>query len=246
MKKKTKKRIIEIIVKTSLLVPFSFLILAFIILIFGDESHKIYFDLCPLMFAITAVPGLILLFKFPDAIQRPKTKAHEFPLSISNFNDFIKYLDNNMSEIGYEKFPYLNNYKELACVYYKKTRDILEYYSVYHFDEIKETKYKTLEYADELTNEFFKIYYEGQDIREFWQETCIIWIDKENKNFKDIVNINLTQGKYDGLLIVGVSPSNRTIYVADQKEGNFEFMYRKLLKNFLKVMHLKMKDKIKK
>ena len=245
MKNKTKRKIIELIVKFCLIV--TLIALSFWIVIcfkYGETSD--YSAILACIWVSMAFLSLFLACKFPYAIQRPKTKAHEFPLSISNFNDFIKYLDNNMSEIGYEKFSYLNNYKELVCVYYKKTRDILEYYGVYHFDEIKDTKIKTFEYAEKLMEEFFRIYYQGQDIREFWQETCIIWVDKENKNFKDIININLTQGKYDGLLIVGVSPSNRTIYVADQKEGNFKFMYRKLLKNFLKVMHLKMKDKIKK
>ena len=190
--------------------------------------------------------SLFLAYKFPDALERPKTKAHEFPLNISNFDDFIKYLDNNMSEIGYEKFPYLNNYNELACVYYKKTRSTLEYYSVYHFDEIKDTKTKTFEYADKLMEEFFRIYYEGEDIKDFLKDTFIIWVDKENKTFKEIVNINLDQGDYDGLLIVGISPSNGTIYVANQKSGNNKYMYREMRKKFLKVMHLKMKDKIKK
>ena len=244
MKKKTKKKIISLIVKTLLILGCVLMILAFVIHYKNGEK---YYDEITIFLGIgIGIFSLFLAYKFPYAIERVKVKAHEFPLSISNFDDFIKYLDNNMSKIGYEKFPYLNNYKELACVYYKKNRDTLEYYSVYHFDEIKETKAKTFEYADKLMEEFFRIYYEGQDIKDFLKDTCIIWVDKENKIFKEIVNINLDQGNYDGLLIVGISPSNRTIYVADQKEGNNKFMYWELRKKFFKVMQLKMKDKIKK
>ena len=245
MKKKTKRKIIELIVKFCLIV--TLIALSFWIVIcfkYGETSD--YSAILACIWVPMTFLSLFLACKFPYAIERPKTKAHEFPLNISNFNDFIKYLDNNMSKIGYEKFPYLNNYKELACVYYKKTGNTLEYYNVYHFDEIKETKTKTFEYADRLMEEFFRIYYEGEDVKDFLKDTFIIWVDKENKNFREIVNTNLDQGNYDGFLIVGMSPSNSTIYVADQKEGNNKFMYWELRKKFLKVMHLKMKDKIKK
>ena len=245
MKKKTKRKIIELIVRSGFVITIIMFIIAVICTFrYGEEGFytKIFISLMLFM----AVFSLFLAYKFPYTIERVKVKAHEFPLNISNFDEFIKYLDNNMSKIGYEKFPYLNNYKELACVYFKKTRDTLEYYSIYHFDEIKETRAKTIAYADELMEEFFRIYYEGQDVKDFLKDTFIIWVDKENKTFKEIVNINLDQGNYDGLLIVGISPSNRTIYVADQKEGNNKFMYWELRKKFLKVMNLKMKDKIKK
>ena len=244
MKKKTKKKIISLIVKTLLILGCFLMILAFVI--HYKNGEKLYDEITIFLGIGIGVFSLFLAYKFPYALERVKVKAHEFPLNISNFDEFIKYLDNNMSKIGYEKFPYLNNYKELACVYFKKTRDTLEYSSVYHFDEIKETRAKTIAYADELMEEFFRIYYEGQDVKDFLKDTFIIWVDKENKTFKEIVNINLDQGNYDGLLIVGISPLNRKIYVADQKEGNNKFMYWELRKKFLKVMHLKMKDKIKK
>ena len=93
--------------------------------------------------------------------------------------------------------------------------------------------------------EFFNSYYQGQKIKDFFKYTIIIWVDKENKTFKEIVNTNLDQGNYDGFLIVGVSPSNKTIYVADQKSGNNKYMYCELRNNFLKVMNLSMKDRIK-
>ena len=245
MKKKTKKKIVEIIIKSGLVITLALGVIGSICsFIYGDDYlyTKMFFS----VFLVVGITTMILIYKFPYTIERVKVKAHEFPLNISNFDDFIKYLDNNMSEIGYEKFPYLKNYNELACVYYKKTRNTLEYYSVYHFDEIKETKAKTCEYVDELMEEFFRIYYEGQDVKDFFKNTLIIWVDKENKTFKEIVNTNLDQGNYDGFLIIGISPSNRKIYVADQKEGNNKFMYWELRKKFFKVMQLKMKDKIKK
>ena len=245
MSKNTKKKLMEVIVKTGLIISLILAISYIVIGIVYGEQY-IYAKILVIACLFSTFLSLFLAYKFPDALERPKTKAHEFPLNISNFDDFIKYLDNNMSEIGYEKFPYLNNYNELACVYYKKTRSTLEYYSVYRFDEIKDTKTKTFEYADKLMEEFFRIYYEGEDIKDFLKDTFIIWVDKENKTFKEIVNTNLDQGNYDGLLIVGISPSNGTIYVADQKSGNNKYMYREMRKKFLKVMHLKMKDKIKK
>ena len=244
MKNKTKKKIISLIVKTLLTLGWVLIILAFVI--HYKNGEKFYDEFTIFLGIGIGIFSLFLAYKFPYALERPKVKAHEFPLNISNFDEFIKYLDNNMSKIGYEKFPYLNNYNELACVYYKKTRNTLEYYGVYHFEEIKETKTKTFEYADRLMEEFFRIYYEGKDVKDFLKDTFIIWVDKENKPFKEIVNTNLDQGKYDGLIIVGMSPSNKTIYVADQKEGDNKFMYWELRKKFLKVMHLKMKDKIKK
>ena len=149
MKKKTKKKIVEIIIKSGLVITLALGVIGSICsFIYGDDYlyTKMFFS----VFLVVGITTMTLIYKFPYTIERVKVKAHEFPLNISNFDDFIKYLDNNMSEIGYEKFPYLKNYNELACVYYKKTRNTLEYYSVYHFDEIKETKAKTCEYVDEL------------------------------------------------------------------------------------------------
>ena len=244
MKKKTKKKIIEIIVKTGLIVSLIMPLIAFAFqCVYGEEN--IYTKVFLILFLLIGILSLYLAYKFPEVLERPKTIAHEFPLNISNFNDFIKYLDNNMSKIGYEKFPYLNNYNELACVYYKKTRDNLEYYTVYHFDEIKETKAKTFDLIENLSEKFLDRYYQTQDsLREndLLSDTCIIWVDKENKNFKDIVNINLAN--YYGLLMIGMSPSKRIIYVSDYKEGANKFVYWNFRKKFFKVMKLKMKDKI--
>lgn len=246
MKKKTKKKLISILIKTLLSMGLVFgIVLPIIILFLNNENLKTFFYSCPFIATIIGIIAFVLLFKFPEALERPKTKAHEFPLNISNFDDFIKYLDNNMSKIGYEKFPYLNNYNELACVYYKKTRDNLEYYTVYHFDEIKETKAKTFDLIENLSEKFLDRYYQTQDsLREndLLSDTCIIWVDKENKNFKDIVNINLAN--YYGLLMIGMSPSKRIIYVSDYKEGSNKFVYWNFRKKFFKVMKLKMKDKI--
>ena len=244
MKKKTKKKIIEIIVKTGLIVSLIMPLIAFAFqCVYGEEN--IYTKVFLILFLLIDILSLYLAYKFPEVLERPKAIAHEFPLNISNFDDFIKYLDNNMSKIGYEKFPYLNNYNELACVYYKKTRDNLEYYTVYHFDEIKETKAKTFDLIENLSEKFLDRYYQTQDsLREndILRDTCIIWVDKENKNFKDIVNINLAN--YYGLLMIGMSPSKRIIYVSDYKEGANKFVYWNFRKKFFKVMKLKMKDKI--
>ena len=244
MNKKTKNKIMGIIIKSCL--SFSMLwSIVWLIVAFKYGETSTYSAICVSILMFFIFLSLFLLYKFPEAMERPKVKAHEFPLNISNFNDFIKYLNENIKLLGYEKFPYLNNYNELACVYYKKNRDTLEFYSVYHFDEIKESKTKTFEYADKLMEEFFNSYYQGQKIKDFFKYTIIIWVDKENKTFKEIVNTNLDQGNYDGFLIVGVSPSNKTIYVADQKSGNNKYMYCELRNNFLKVMNLSMKDRIK-
>ena len=248
MKKKTKKKIIEIIIKTGLVLSMLSMIvpvlLIFISLFGGYTLPKLY-DLCPKIFIVIAIPTLILLFKYPDVIERVKVKAFEFPLNINNFEDFIKYLDNNIEKIGYKKYQYFSGNKELKCIYYRHKRDILEYFSVYHFEEIKDTKTKTFSYSDDLMEDFFNSYYQDKKRNDFFRDTFIIWVDKESKSFTDIVNTNLDQGEYDGLLIVGVSPSKGRIYVANQKEGNNKFLYWELRKKFLKVMNLRMKDRIK-
>ena len=246
MKKKTKRKIIELTIKTGFIISFLLLILGGVISFkYGETST--YSAICASIWFFMTILSLFLLFRFPSALKMPKVKAHKFPLYINNFNEFIKHLDDNVKKIGYEKFQYLNNYNELTCVYYKKTRNTLEYYTVFNFDEIKATKAETFDYISDIKEEFYKSYYQGQsDLRkkDLLIETMIMWVDKENENFKEIVNSNL--GNYGGLLIVGVSPSKKTIYIADEKEGGNKLLYWELRKKFLKVMHLKMKDKIKK
>ena len=245
MKKKTKKKIISLIVKTLLILGCVLMILAFVI--HYKNGEKLYDEITIFLGIGIGIFSLFLAYKFPYALEMPKVKAHKFPLNILNFNEFMKHLDDNVGRIGYKKFQYFDGNKELSCVYYTKYRDNLEYYTVFHFDEIKDNKTKTFDYLSTVTEEFYKSYYQGQNDlkkRDFFIETMIIWVDKENENFKEIVNSNL--GNYDGLLIVGVSPSKKIIYIADEKEGGNKLLYWELRKKFLKVMHLKIKDKIKK
>ena len=243
MNKKTKNKIIQVIVKSGLVFSVITLMISIMLaLIYGEQFYLV--KIWVVIWLIISCISLCLIGVFPYAIETPKVKAFRFPLKICNYNDFIKYLDENVSLIGYDKFQYFNNNKELSYVYWKKAFDILEYYTIYHFDEIKESKAKTLNYCDNLLEGFFEMYYHDKKRNDFFRETCILWVDKETKYFEDIINTNLSQGKYDGLLIIGISPSKQLIYVANQKDGNNKFLYWKLRKKFLKVMNLKMKDRI--
>ena len=243
MNKKTKNKIMGIIIKSCLSFCMLWSIVSFVVSFkYGDTST--YTAICVSIWLFMVILPLFLLYKFPEAIEMPKVKAHKFPLNISSYNEFIKHLDNNIEKIGYKKYEYFNSNKELSRIYYRNKNDVLEYYTVYHFDEIKESKTKTFDYTSTFSEEFYNSYYQGKERKDIFIETIIIWVDKESENFKQIVNTNV--GNYDGLLIVGVSPSKNLIYVADEKEGGDKMLYWRLRKNFLKVMHLKMKDKIKK
>ena len=243
MNKKTKNKIMGIVIKSCFVFDMLWLIVWIVVAFKYGGSTSNYYKICGTIEIFMSVLPLFLLYKFPNAIEMPKVKAHKFPLNVSNFDEFIKHLDNNVEKIGYKKYEYFNNNKELSRIYYRNKNDVLEYYAIYHFDEIKENKTKTFNYTSTLEEEFFNSYYQGQEVKDIWVETIIIWVDKENENFKNIVNTNV--GNYDCLLIVSVSPSKNMIYVADEKEGGDKLLYWNLRKNFLKVMHLKMKDKIK-
>ena len=244
MNKKTKNKIMGIIIKSCFVFDMLWLIVWIVVAFKYGGSTSNYYAICASIWLFMAILSLFLLFKFPEAIEMPKVKAHKFPLNISSYNEFIKHLDNNIEKIGYKKYEYFNSNKELSRIYYRNKNDVLEYYTVYHFDEIKENITKTFDYTSTFSEEFYNSYYQGKERKDIFIETIIIWVDKESENFKQIVNTNV--GNYDGLLIVGVSPSKNLIYVADEKEGGDKMLYWRLRKNFLKVMHLKMKDKIKK
>ena len=137
MKKKTKKKIIELIIKTCFIIAI-FLLILWVVVCFKYGETSTYSAICASLWLFMAILSLFLLVRFPYALKMPKVKAHKFPLKIDNYNEFMKHLNDNVGRIGYKKFQYFDGNKELSCVYYTKYRDNLEYYTVFHFDEIKD------------------------------------------------------------------------------------------------------------
>ena len=244
MKNSLKKKIIEIIVKSGMILSLLLMIFigSFIAIKYGEDST--YFAICMGLGFGIGVISIVLLYIYPESLERPKVKADKFPLTIISFEDFLKYLDNNIEKIDYKKYEYFGGNKELKCIYYRQKSDILEYYIVYHFEELTMSKSETLEYCDELLESFLQMYYSNRDRNDYLRETFILFVDKESEVFKKIVNTNLNQYGKNGLMIIGVSPSKGIIYVAKQKDGFGKFIYLKLRNNFLKVMNLTKKDRI--
>ena len=125
MNKKTKNKIMGIVIKSCFIFDMLWLIVWIVVAFKYGGSSSNYYKICAIIEIFMSVLPLFLLYKFPDAIEVPKVKAHKFPLNISNFDEFIKHLDNNVEKIGYKKYEYFNNNKELSRIYYRNKNDVL-------------------------------------------------------------------------------------------------------------------------
>ena len=95
------------------------------------------------------------------------------------------------------------------------------------------------EFIDTLYNE---LYSKKNRIR-YFEENFFFIVDEENDVFKRIMDTNVFGEYRQPYIFTGYSFKTNIFYVAQQKEGYY-LNYRWLRNKVLKVMNLKMKDRI--
>lgn len=219
--------------------------------IFIDRgTDNLLYDVVGGTAGVAAVISVILLFTFPESLDEPRVKAYKFKKEFFNHNDFINYLDKNIDKIKFKKYD-LNSYKDFIAYYYVRkgiTRNKVEYIIVLENDKIYMSKDEFLDKIDVIRNKIF------EDIEQNYKiivtsatdvsESFVLLVNEETEDFKKIVNINTVGGFRYGVVICGYSLKTKKLYVSNQKDGQY-FNYKYIRRKLLKVMNLKMKDRIK-
>lgn len=235
---------ISFIIKTLFIIDMLIFACSFIV------TSKYLYDLLGFSFLIVTIIALSLLFKYPSALEVPKVKANIFNLDFKNYNDFISYLDNNVSTIKYKKYD-LNDYNNFVIYYLVRkgiVYDRVEYFVVFKTEKKEYSKKdfnnKVKDIRRLIKNDIKNCL--GIKIIEttFLSECFILLVDKENDDFIKLMNTNVWGGYRHCFLISGYSFNSKLLYMTTQKDGQY-INYLHVRNRFLKVMNLKSKDRIK-
>ena len=187
----------------------------------------------------------LVWFAFFAQYFEPNTKAYKFALDFKNFDSVIEYLDNNIYKIGFKR--YYNFDVKKAIVYYKLNSSTLSYFFIIKQDKILSNKRDTFHLLDDIKEEFIEIFYQELFDKEkkfnYFEENYFFIVDEENDVFKKIMDTNVFGEYKQPYIFTGYSFKTNCFYVAQQKEGYY-LNYRWLRNKVLKVMNLKMKDRI--
>ena len=191
---------------------------------------------------------VILSIIFPNAITIPqKVKPYKFNIIFENYNDIVDYIDKNIYKIKYKKYEYNKNNN--SVIYYKARPGTLEVFMILDFDKFSSNDGKILDYIDEHIRADFindiKRYY-NYDVKDktYLIENYLFVTDKENEKFVSIVSTNTTGGYRQSISFSGYSLDSKLLYISRQKDGQLtNYLYAR--RKFLKVMNLKIKNRIK-
>lgn len=226
-------------------------IVLIIVGIFIDRAtDKLLYDVVAGTAGGAAIISVILLFTFPESLDEPRVKAYKFKKEFFNHNDFINYLDKNIDKIKFKKYD-LNSYKDFIAYYYVRKgiiRNKVEYFIILQDDKVNMQKDEFLNRIDKIRNKIIDDIEREYRIRvknaTHVAENFILLVNEESDELKKIVNINTVGGFRYCVIICGYVFNSKTLYVSNQKDGQY-FNYKYIRRKFLKVMNLKMKDRIK-
>ena len=196
------------------------------------------------VFIVCAICFIAWFINFAQYFE-PNTKAYKFALNFKNFDSIIEYLDNNIYKIGFKR--YYNFDIKKAIAYYQLNGSTLSYFFILRQDKILSNKRNTFHLLDEIKEEFIENLYQELSDKEkkfnYFEENYFFIVDEENDVFKKIMDTNVFGEYKQPYIFTGYSFKTNCFYVAQQKEG-YSLNYRWLRNKVLKVMDLKMRDRI--
>ena len=191
---------------------------------------------------------VILSIIFPNAITIPqKVKPYKFNIIFENYNDIVDYIDKNIYKIKYKKYEY-NKYKN-SVIYYKLQHGTLEFFMILDFDKFSNSNDEMFDYIDDhirsdFINDMKKYYDYNFKDKTYLIENYLFITNKETEKFMSVVSTNTVGGYRQSMSFSGYSLDSKSLYVSRQKDGQItNYLYAR--RKFLKVMNLKMKDRIK-
>ncbi len=238
-------RVIGTIIKFLFIVSLVIIVFA----LFVDKEKSLY-HILGYSFITVALIAIFLICKYPESIDLPKVKAYKFKLDFKDYKEFNNYFDNNINRIKYKKYD-LNSYNDFSAYYFVRKgiiRNKVEYFIILQDDKVNMQKDEFLNRIDKIRNKIIDDIEREYRIRvknaTHVAENFILLVNEESDELKKIVNINTVGGFRYCVIICGYVFNSKTLYVSNQKDGQY-FNYKYIRRKFLKVMNLKMKDRIK-
>ncbi|MDE6752386.1 MAG: hypothetical protein K2J59_06440 [Eubacterium sp.] len=255
-------RIKEIILKIVIALSGFFLIL-FIVLTFSssflcpllcedipyDDTYKpfpepfnSYWLASLLLFAFFAILMIILMntFKFDGKPIKPD----KFPLGFNDFCLLERFFIESLSSGKYiqqPEVPFEPNGKTVVFIRPGGSWKI----DCVALIRVKELNDEILNNANDSITEALYNYYGKREITDTVSMISVICVDRITPAFQKLMNSNVKQGFKNFRLPVGISFGGKQIYIANQKDGFAIAKYKKLRKEFMKIMNLTKEQRIK-
>ena len=179
---------------------------------------------------------MILLPIFGGLKQKP-VKAEKLAIPFNDYNSLEKHIQSSTVCNGYTQQPGLTFCDDGTLVTYIKPKGLNKENCV-ALVRVSELKEDNLNLANDAITESLRVYYGKEQITDTVDMITIVCVDRITPTFQKLVNGNIQQGLKNGRLPVGISFGGKSMYIAKQKYGFAISKYKKLRKEFLKIMQI--------
>ena len=244
----------EIIVKTVLILLgvfeiFSILIPVFVGFLVGEQMEY-YVDegyppmpqpfytiwIVDLVFILCFGIAFMILLPIFGLKQKP-VKAEKLAVSFNDYNSLEKHIHDSAQSNGYTQQPRFTFRSDGTLVTYIKPNGLWKENCI-ALVRVAELTNDNLDCANNAITESLKAYYRKEQITNTVDMITIVCVDRITPTFQKLVNSNIQQGFKNRRLPVGISFGGKTIYIAKQKDSFAITKYKKLRKEFLKIMQI--------
>lgn len=185
--------------------------------------------------AVFVSGGLLMILLPIFGLKQKPVKAEKYPLSFPDFDSLACFFRESAGKLHYKQQPAVSFATNGTLVAFLKRHGLsqTECIALIHLPELTEG---FLEASNDAITESLKEYYGKPVIHNTVNMTTIVCVDRTTPALKKHVNSNIQQSMKTFRLLVGASFEDKTVYVAKQKDGYAIAKYKKLRKEFLKIM----------
>ena len=229
----------EIIVKTSIVISCAFLFLLFpgplIYCWFLNETIlRIVAYINLLLFFISGLIMTILIVVL--GLNLKPVKADRIPLVCNNYEELLQRIQLALKKNQYQSHkPVLLNDQCSMLIFTRKKIWKMDCFIVIRVLELDDD---IIDQANSQVTDFMIQYYGEKRITDWISAIVLVCVDRITPSFHKFVNSNMQQGIKNYRLITGFSLGCMTLYVAKQKDGYAIMKYKKLKKEFLKMLDI--------
>ena len=189
-----------------------------------------------LVFTLCFGVAFMILLPIFGLKQKP-VKAEKFAVSFHDYHSLEQHIHDSAQSNGYTQQPRLTFRSDGTLVTYIKPNGLWQENCIALL-RVAELTDDNLDCANDAITESLKAYHRKAQITNAVDMIMIVCVNRITPTFQKLVRSNIQQGIKNGRLCVGISFGGKTIYIARQKDGFAIAKYKKLRKEFLKIMQI--------
>ena len=233
-------RISDLVIKIFLIVGLLLLVLLFPISIFvsffvSDIVFKVFITIDIVLFIMNGILLISLIAIF--GIKQKTTKAEMFSLSSNDYDSLQTFLDNSLLTTRYIKKSTIPLSDDGIVVIYTRHR-LFWNMDCFAIVRVKHLSDSSLYEVNDLIRQVLNDVNTGKILKDAVNMIVLVCVDLITPTFQKFVNQNIQQSVKNRFLPTGISFSGKNIYIARQNDGIAITQYKKMRKEFLKILML--------